>query len=83
MTVYGAGLRLSEACHLKAEHIHRDRMQNLPDQGLPNWALASRRLARAAGDRVNPEPASRTSKECRLGKPKAALANARLFPVAA
>lgn len=27
MTVYGAGLRLSEACHLKIEHLHPQRMQ--------------------------------------------------------
>lgn len=27
MTVYGAGLRLNEACHLKFEHINRARMQ--------------------------------------------------------
>lgn len=27
MTVYGTGLRLNEACHLKAEHIDRARMQ--------------------------------------------------------
>jgi len=33
MTVYGAGLRLSEACHLKAEHIHRYRMQIRVEQG--------------------------------------------------
>jgi integrase/recombinase XerD len=33
MTVYGAGLRLSEACRLKAEHIHRRRMQIRVEQG--------------------------------------------------
>lgn len=33
MTVYGAGLRLSEACHLKAEHLHRARMQIQVEQG--------------------------------------------------
>jgi site-specific recombinase XerD len=33
MTVYGAGLRLSEACHLKAEHILRARGQIRVDQG--------------------------------------------------
>lgn len=33
MTVYGAGLRLEEACHLKAEHINRARMQIRVEQG--------------------------------------------------
>ncbi len=33
MTVYGAGLRLSEACRLKAEHIHPRRRQIRVDQG--------------------------------------------------
>jgi integrase/recombinase XerD len=33
MVVYGAGLRLSEACRLKAEHIHRYRMQIRVEQG--------------------------------------------------
>jgi integrase/recombinase XerD len=33
MTVYGGGLRLVEACHLKAEHIHRSRMQIRVVQG--------------------------------------------------
>ena len=33
MTVYGAGLRLEEACHLKFEHIHRKRMQIRVEQG--------------------------------------------------
>jgi len=33
MTVYGAGLRLSEACHLKVEHIDRARMQIRVEQG--------------------------------------------------
>ncbi len=33
MTVYGAGLRLDEACHLKAEHIKRSRMQIRVVQG--------------------------------------------------
>lgn len=33
MTVYGAGLRLEEACHLKLEHIHRKRMQIRVEQG--------------------------------------------------
>ncbi len=33
MTVYGAGLRLEEACHLKAEHIDRARMQIRVEQG--------------------------------------------------
>lgn len=32
-TLYGAGLRLSEACHLKAEHINRARMQIRVVQG--------------------------------------------------
>jgi site-specific recombinase XerD len=33
MTVYGAGLRLSEACHLKANHLDRARMQIRVEQG--------------------------------------------------
>lgn len=33
MTLYGAGLRLSEACRLKAEHIHPRRRQIRVDQG--------------------------------------------------
>jgi integrase/recombinase XerD len=33
MTVYGAGLRLNEACHLKFEHIDRARMQIRVEQG--------------------------------------------------
>jgi len=33
MTVYGAGLRLDEACHLKAEQINRARMQIRVVQG--------------------------------------------------
>lgn len=33
MTVYGAGLRLEEACHLKLEHINRRRMQIRVEQG--------------------------------------------------
>ena len=33
MTVYGGGLRLEEACHLKAEHLNRARMQIRIDQG--------------------------------------------------
>jgi integrase/recombinase XerD len=33
MTVYGAGLRVSEACHLKLEDIHRSRMQIRVVQG--------------------------------------------------
>ena len=33
MVLYGAGLRLSEACRLKAEHIHRYRMQIRVEQG--------------------------------------------------
>lgn len=33
MTVYGAGLRLNEACHLKFEHIDRARMQTRVELG--------------------------------------------------
>lgn len=33
MTVYGGGLRLNEACHLKFEHIDRARMQIRVEQG--------------------------------------------------
>jgi site-specific recombinase XerD len=33
MTVYGAGLRLSEACHLKIEHLNTYRMQIRVEQG--------------------------------------------------
>jgi integrase/recombinase XerD len=33
MTVYGAGLRLNEACHLKAEHVERARQQIRVVQG--------------------------------------------------
>lgn len=33
MTVYGAGLRLEEACRLKPEHINRARMQIRVEQG--------------------------------------------------
>jgi site-specific recombinase XerD len=33
MTVYSAGLRLSEACHLKIEHLHPQRMQIRVEQG--------------------------------------------------
>ncbi len=33
MTLYGAGLRLDEACHLKPEHINRARMQIRVVQG--------------------------------------------------
>jgi len=33
MTVYGAGLRLNEACHLKFEHIDRARKQIRVEQG--------------------------------------------------
>jgi integrase/recombinase XerD len=33
MTVYSAGLRLSEACHLKIEHLHPYRMQIRVEQG--------------------------------------------------
>jgi integrase/recombinase XerD len=47
MTVYGAGLRLSEACHLKPEHIHRYRMQIRVEQGKgrkDRYSLLSSRL---------------------------------------
>lgn len=33
MTIYGGGLRLSEACRLKSEHIHHSRMQIRVEQG--------------------------------------------------
>lgn len=33
MTVYGSGLRVNEACHLKTEHIDRARMQLRVEQG--------------------------------------------------
>lgn len=33
MTVYGAGLRLNEACHLKFEHLDRARMQTRVELG--------------------------------------------------
>jgi site-specific recombinase XerD len=33
MTVYGAGLRLNEACHLKVSHIESGRMMLRVDQG--------------------------------------------------
>jgi len=33
MTVYGAGLRLNEACHLQLQHIDRGRMQIRVEQG--------------------------------------------------
>jgi len=33
MTLYGAGLRLEEACHLKFEHLNRKRMQIRVQQG--------------------------------------------------
>ena len=33
VTVYGAGLRLNEACHLKLEHLDRARMQIRVEQG--------------------------------------------------
>jgi site-specific recombinase XerD len=33
VTVYGAGLRLNEACHLKLSHINRARMQIRVEQG--------------------------------------------------
>jgi integrase len=33
MTVYGAGLRLNEACHLQLQHLDRGRMQIRVEQG--------------------------------------------------
>src|SRR2546426_6424388 len=33
MTVYGAGLRLNEACHLKTQHLDRARMQIRVERG--------------------------------------------------
>ena len=33
MTVYGAGLRLNEACHLQFQHLNRARMQIRVEQG--------------------------------------------------
>lgn len=47
MTVYGAGLRLTEACHLKAEHIDSARQQIRVVQGKGNkdrYTLLSPRL---------------------------------------
>ncbi len=47
MTVYGAGLRLSEACHLQAQHIDRPRMQIRVEQGKgakDRYTLLSARL---------------------------------------
>ncbi len=47
MTVYGAGLRLNEACHLKFEHLDRARMQIRIEQGKGNkdrYTLLSPRL---------------------------------------
>lgn len=47
MTVYGAGLRLNEACHLKAEHIDSARQQIRVVQGKGNkdrYTLLSPRL---------------------------------------
>lgn len=47
MTVYGAGLRLDEACHLRFEHIHRRRMQIRVEHGKgrkDRYTLLSARL---------------------------------------
>jgi site-specific recombinase XerD len=47
MTVYGAGLRLNEACHLKPEHIESQRQQIRVVQGKGNkdrYTLLSARL---------------------------------------
>jgi len=47
MTVYGAGLRLDEACHLKFHHINRARMQIRVEQGKgkkDRYTLLSRKL---------------------------------------
>ena len=47
MTVYGAGLRLNEACHLKSEHILSERQQIRVVQGKGNkdrYTLLSPRL---------------------------------------
>ena len=47
MTVYGAGLRLNEACYLKFEHLDRARMQIRVEQGKGNkdrYTLLSARL---------------------------------------
>lgn len=53
MTVYGAGLRLSEACHLKAEHIHPRRRQIRVEQGKgrkDRYTLLSPRLLQELRD---------------------------------
>ena len=47
MTVYGAGLRLNEACHLKPQHIESQRQQIRVVQGKGNkdrYTLLSPRL---------------------------------------
>ena len=47
MTVYGAGLRLEEACHLKLEHLNRSRKQIRVEQGKgrkDRYSLLSPRL---------------------------------------
>ena len=56
MTVYGAGLRLNEACHLKAEHILRARMQIRVEQGKgSNYAkVVVMQRCHAAGTSLHP-----------------------------
>ena len=53
MTVYGAGLRLNEACHLKAEHLDAAREQILVVQGKgrkDRYTLLSPRLLQELRD---------------------------------